>query len=79
MTEVCYWPETIKRWEKEGLPPGTDIYEHFGFDRLFLYNTNDSLRLKTEAVEENEETEVVRDEWGGTVYFQGCARANLGL
>jgi len=28
-----FWPDTIKRWYKEGLPIGMDIDDFFGFDR----------------------------------------------
>lgn len=67
MTDLCYWPETVKRWEREGLPLGTDLYDHFGLDRIFLYYPNDSPRLETRVIEVNEETTVVTDEWGRTV------------
>jgi uroporphyrinogen decarboxylase len=34
-----FWPETLQRWYKEGLPLGVDIGDYFGFDKreeLFL-------------------------------------------
>ena len=27
------WPETLRRWNAEGLPQGADLYEYFGLDR----------------------------------------------
>ncbi|MCX5642059.1 MAG: hypothetical protein NTY10_02285 [Candidatus Omnitrophica bacterium] len=67
MTDMCYWPETIKRWEKEGLPPGTDPLEYFGLDRMFLYYPEDSPGLKISVIQEDDETAVVKDEWGRTI------------
>ncbi|MFH2068049.1 MAG: uroporphyrinogen decarboxylase family protein [Candidatus Omnitrophota bacterium] len=67
MTDLCYWAETIKRWEGEGLPFGTDLYNHFGLDRIFLYYPNDSPRLEARVIEADEKTILVTDEWGRTV------------
>jgi len=67
MTDICYWPETVKRWEQEGLPPGTDLYDYFGLDRIFLYYPDLSPRLAPVVIEENDETAVVTNEWGQTV------------
>jgi len=30
---IGYWPETVQRWYKEGLPVGADLEAYFGFDR----------------------------------------------
>lgn len=32
--EDAIWPETIARWEKEGLPPGVAPIDYFGMDRI---------------------------------------------
>ena len=32
MLDISYWPETLRRWEQEGLPPGADPREYFGLD-----------------------------------------------
>jgi len=34
MCETGIWPETIARWEQEGLPKGTDPLDYFGMDRV---------------------------------------------
>lgn len=67
LVELAYWPETISRWEGEGLPPGTDPREFFGLDRIFIYYPDDSPRLREKVVEEDEETIVVTDNYGRTV------------
>lgn len=67
MTDLCYWPETVRRWEREGLPPGADLYDYFGLDRIFLYYPDDSPRFETGVIEADGETAVVTDEWGRTV------------
>lgn len=34
LCDTAYWPETIARWESEGLPRGVDPIEYFEMDRL---------------------------------------------
>jgi uroporphyrinogen decarboxylase len=31
---VGFWPETIQRWNREGLPLGGDIHDFFGYDKF---------------------------------------------
>jgi len=67
LTDLCFWPETVKRWENEGLNAGTDLYDHFGLDRIFLYCPDDSPRLEPKLVEEDEDTCVATDSYGRLV------------
>jgi len=34
MCEVCFWPQTVERWEKEGLPKNVDLLDYFGMDHI---------------------------------------------
>ena len=34
LCETAFWPETIVRWEKEGMPKGVDPADYFGLDRI---------------------------------------------
>jgi uroporphyrinogen decarboxylase len=65
IVDLAFWTETVKRWEGEGLPPGTDLNEYFGLDRFGLYYPDDSPRLTPGVIEEDSETETARNEWGG--------------
>ena len=67
LADLAYWAETISRWEGEGLSPGTDPRELFGLDRIFVYYPDSSPRLEEKVVEDDEETVVVRDNYGRTV------------
>jgi uroporphyrinogen decarboxylase len=67
IVDLAFWPETVKRWENEGLPAGADLNEYFGLDRIGLYYPDDSPMLKPRVIEEDSETETVADEWGRTV------------
>lgn len=43
--EICYWPETIERWHKEGLPAQATPYDYFGLDMIQFFSYDGSLRL----------------------------------
>lgn len=60
MLDICYWPETLARWEAEGLPKGADPIDYFGLERVHTVGLDSTLRLPTEVVEENAE---YRLEW----------------
>lgn len=47
------WPETIARWEKEGLPPGVDPIDYFGLDRIVRSVGIDSSFFEHEIYEDN--------------------------
>ena len=67
IVDMAFWPETVKRWEGEGLPAGADLDVYFGLDKFGQYYPNDSPQLPTRVIEENSETAMVTDEWGGTL------------
>ncbi|MGI6209461.1 MAG: uroporphyrinogen decarboxylase family protein, partial [Anaerolineae bacterium] len=58
--DISYWPDTLSRWEQEGLPPGTDPRDYFGLDRIHTVGIDSTLRLPTSI---QEETESYRLEW----------------
>lgn len=61
------FPETIRRWRREGLPSDVHLNTYFGFDRYELVPINLSplVTEKEEVIEEDAETKVVRDPLGG--------------
>jgi uroporphyrinogen decarboxylase len=55
MTEICFWPETIQRWQKEGFPAGADPLDVFEMDRIHTSGLFDgSLRLPVKVIEETD-------------------------
>lgn len=59
--EICYWPETIERWHKEGLPAQSTPYDYFGLDKIQFFSYDGSLRLAENVIEEDEETKIYMD------------------
>ena len=35
ITDTCYWPKTIERWENEGLPKGMHPNDYFEMDQIY--------------------------------------------
>ncbi len=55
ITELSFWPETISRWEREGMWEGVSPADYFGMDQIFLQCPFDgSLRLPERVIEEKE-------------------------
>lgn len=69
MIETFFWPETLKRWYKEGLPEEVDIVEYFQLDRLewFFPVFDCTFRIRSKVIEENEEYIIRRNEYGAIV------------
>lgn len=62
-----YWPQTIERWRKEGLPENASPTEHFGMDEIGIVAFQTSLQLPTETIDETEDSIVYRDGDGAVV------------
>jgi hypothetical protein len=53
------WPETVKRWEQEGLPKGSSWDNELNLDAGFRHadvNLGYCLAFKREVIEEKEDT-----------------------
>jgi len=69
------WEETLKRWHREGLPEGTDLFDSFGTDvekgfPLAIqgrYGPHLWPPFERKVLSENDEFVVVQDEEGNTV------------
>lgn len=64
LTDRSFWPETIERWKKEGLPESANVEDYFGLDRIFTYGFDDSPAFEETTVEENDAFAVVSDNFG---------------
>lgn len=67
ITDLSFWPETIARWEQEGLPAGADVCEHFGLDRIFIWHVDGSPKLAERVVSEDELSVTVSDGYGSVI------------
>jgi len=61
MLDTCYWPQTIERWRREGLPEGVSPTEFFGLDEIGILAFQANLNLPEETLEETEEYIIRRD------------------
>jgi len=55
-----FWPDTIERWKREGLPADVDVQDYFGTE-IRGQGFDGSLQLPTEVLEETEEYTIIRD------------------
>jgi uroporphyrinogen decarboxylase len=55
MCEHGIWPETIQRWESEGLPKGVHPVEHFGLDTVQTVRAIDTSFFAHEVYEDTDE------------------------
>lgn len=64
LCEVSFWPKTIERWRKEGLPHDKDPIEFLGMDRIrFLYYRM-GFYLESKILEEKDDKIIYIDEFG---------------
>ena len=61
------FPDTVRRWQREGMPTDVHFADYFGFDRYAHVPVNLSPIApgKEELIEEDAETKTVRDPLGG--------------
>ena len=56
ITEWVYWPDTIERWRREGLPMNVDPIEYFGMDRMEEMYYDRSLGFEEKVLSEDDES-----------------------
>jgi len=61
-----FWEATRLRWQKEGLPPGTDVAQYFGLDRIVRIDIDTTPRFENKVIEETDAYIIQRDSWGVT-------------
>jgi uroporphyrinogen decarboxylase len=62
LVEIGIWPETLRRWRREGLPEGVSPHEYFGLDRIAFFSFDAGLGLPER---------VLSEEGGYRVYTDG--------
>lgn len=65
--EAGYWPETLERWRREGLPPEVTPWDHFGITWYEHTPLQYGIfpHFETEVLSEDDETITVR-QWDGS-------------
>ena len=61
------WAGTIRRWESQGMPKGSDWTEYFGIDRIARVSVNVSPCYTGKTIEETDRYVIFTTEWGVTV------------
>lgn len=66
---IWYWPDTLERWQGEGMPDDVHLEVFFGFDRHGMVPVNSTVvpPFTAEIVEQDEDTQLIRDS-GGSLY-----------
>ncbi len=67
MVDISFWPETLERWRKEGMPDGVSPDEYFGLDTIARVAFDGSFQLPSETLEESENWRIRRDANGVTI------------
>jgi len=72
ITETSYWPETLERWYREGLPRGVDPVTYLGMDKFLFLSYDSTLRLEERIVRDTEKFTVKVDRDGATfIHWKG--------
>ena len=64
--EISYWPDTLERWRREGLPAEADPLDYFGRDRIGHIRFDCSLQLPERAIAETADCRIAVDANGVT-------------
>ena len=67
--ETSFWPETIERWQAEGLPVGVNPVDYFGLDRIVVAHHINGGFFAYEIFEETNEYIVDLNPYGTTVKY----------
>ena len=67
LLDICFWPETLERWRREGFPHAANPYDYFGLDRNGGFGWDGSPGFPTETLEETEEYCIQRSVFGATL------------
>lgn len=76
--ETGIWPETVARWETEGLPRGTDPVDYFQLDRVTMDHRIDAGFFPHSIFEETDDYVVDLNPYGTTVKYRKNAGSSGG-
>lgn len=58
--------DTVDRWIADGMPPGVDYQDYFGFDKMIRFDIDNSPRFPERVLEETPEYRIATTRWGET-------------
>lgn len=67
LCETSFWPQTVERWKKEGLPQGVDLIDYFGMDHISGISFDTTFRLEHRVLEDTPEYRIETDGYGKTL------------
>lgn len=77
--EVSFWPKTIERWRKEGLPENTDPITYFQMDRITNFRYKSGFGFDEKVLEETDDFKIFVDDFGKTVKAWRLDSPNYGI
>lgn len=77
--EVSFWPKTIERWKKEGLPENQDPITYFQMDRITNLRYDTSFRIERKIIEDTEEYTIFSDEFAKIMKEWKPCSSNYGV
>ena len=63
---VSPWDDTIERWQREGMPPKTNVHDFFDLDHVATICVDNSPRYEERVIEETDEYITTTSAWGVT-------------
>ena len=69
--ELCFWPRTLERWRREGLPENVAPQEYFALDKAGFFGYDGTLGIPRAVVESDAGSVTERD--GDGVYYRSIA------
>ena len=66
MLDITFWPDTIDRWHREGLPLSVHPCDFLGMDHITQFVFDRTLRLPTRTLDETDEWVISTDSNGAT-------------
>ncbi|HUT73475.1 MAG TPA: uroporphyrinogen decarboxylase family protein [Armatimonadota bacterium] len=66
MVDIAFWPQTLERWRREGLPADVEPGAYFGLDEMSGVGLDCSLQLPERTLEETADYRIVVDRNGVT-------------
>lgn len=77
--EISFWPKTIERWKKEGLPDGVDLYEYLGIDKINIFYYNQGFYFDIRVLEQTYDYTVYIDAYGRKIKQWSINSPNYGV
>lgn len=58
------WAATVERWQREGMPAGTDYVDYFDLDHVIHFGVDNSPQFEAKVIEETDDHVIHTTAWG---------------